>query len=108
MPFADDEDPTLVVSARADGRDFLRRMDKEGGYPVRLTNDVGRITFDVWNLSDSPKRGTVKAVDCRLGGLPKDTVSFPPMGRFSFTATVASSTMAALSIILTGYVPLLT
>ncbi len=91
MPFADDEDPTLVVSARADGRDFLRRMDKEGGYPVRLTNDVGRITFDVWNLSDSQKRGTVKAVDCRLGGLPKDTVSFPPMGRFSFTATVARS-----------------
>ena len=91
VPFADDEDPALVVAARADGRDFLRRMDKERGYPVRLTNDVGRIAFDVWNLSDTPKRGVVKSVGCRLGGLPQKAVAFPPMGKFSFTATVARS-----------------
>lgn len=94
---AKDEDLSIVMRLDASRGDFLheRRTDR-CDRPLTLTNAVGRISFECWNLSDVAKTGTVRVAEGPLvcEGLEKP-MTIPPRGKRTFTGTVRCEQVGA-------------
>ena len=82
IPAAADEDRTLVYRATPDRRDF--RVAVDIAYQAKLTNATGRVTFELWNLSDKAKKGRYALLSGKFKGLPDGEITLPPMGKASF------------------------
>lgn len=74
---AADENPAIVVRLLADSRDFALGNRKT---EAELTNDVGRVTVEVWNFGDGPARGTLDVSGLALAGLPDAPFEVGPRG----------------------------
>ena len=64
--------------------------------PLTLTNTVGRLSFECWNLSDVVQTGTVRVVEGPLAcdSLEKPLV-IPPRGKLTFTGMVRCEQVGA-------------
>ena len=74
---APDEDLSVVIRAEVSKEDFAIGGIKS---VAQLLAPEGRIAFEVWNLSETPKRGFLR---CLSGGaleMPEGEIELPPMG----------------------------
>lgn len=78
VPLASDEDPTIVIHPVADRRDFSFRKGSDGS--LTLTNAIGRIAFECWNLSGASKVGSLRALSGKIRSLSEKKLTLPPMG----------------------------
>jgi len=86
-----DEDLSVVFRAEFATNDFAAASGKT---VVEMPGDRGKMKLVVWNLSDTPKTGSVRVDGVRLEGLPP-AVTLPPMGSVALNATLVYTNAAA-------------
>ncbi len=94
---ADDADLSIVMRVDANRDDFWHQTRGDRcDVPLTLTNAVGRLSFECWNLSDVVQTGTVRVVEGPLAcdGLEKPLV-IPPRGKLTFTGMVRCEQVGA-------------
>ncbi len=72
-----DEDLAVVIRADVSKDHFVIGGIKS---VARLLAPEGRIAFEVWNLSETPKRGHLRYLSGGTLALPKGDIDLPPMG----------------------------
>lgn len=81
-----DEDLSVVMRVDLNTNDFAVAAQKS---LATLTAETGRIRLQVWNLSETPKRGSLDvAGGVRLAGVPAE-FDLPAWGKAEFDATLA-------------------
>ena len=85
---APDEDLSVVIRADVSKDDFVIGGIKS---VARLLAPEGRIAFEVWNLSETPKRGALRCLSGGTLALPEGDIELPPMGMARVEATYAPS-----------------
>ena len=84
-----DEDPEVIINVAFEKDDF---DIVDGGTAAEVKRGgEGRVTVSVWNLSDSPKAGVVRANGGTLSDWP-DRIELPARGAFVRTATFRPDT----------------
>lgn len=77
---AEDEDLTVIIRVNLNDEDFrIENMKTLAAMP----KETGRMTIQVWNLSNKTKRGYLLVDGCPLEGVP-DSITLPPMGKVEF------------------------
>ncbi len=90
---AANEDRSIVLRADLDPADFRISGQKT---TADLQGDTGRLRLHVWNLSDRPKRGCVRAAGGALSGVPEE-IELPAMGEAAFDCVYAPADGAGAS-----------
>ena len=85
---APDEDLTVVIRAEVSSEDFTIGGTKS---VAQLLTPKGRIAFEVWNLSETPKRGALRCLSRGTLELPEGEIDLPPMGMARVEALYAPS-----------------
>lgn len=96
-----DEDLSVVFRVDLDAKDFENAAHKS---LATLKTDAGRIRLQIWNLSDTPKRGRVDvAGGVRLDGVPA-TIDLPAWGKAEYATTLHIQDMKGYyaTVVLTG------
>lgn len=77
-----DYDRTIIIRADFDDGDFQLSGEKDSLY---MTGEQGRLTFQLFNLSDQPKSGTLQLEGGTLAHVPHE-ITLPPFGKYEFTS----------------------
>jgi len=87
-------DLTIVLHPSLNNDDFAISGGKSIGV---MKNDSGRLSLDVWNLSDTAKTGTVSIAGAVAEGLPEGPFAIGPFGRRTFQCLLAPSSDADMA-----------
>lgn len=82
-----DLDTSVVIRADESSEDF---MLGDGRTRAEMKGDGGRIRFEVWNLSDIGKTGSLVVRGADLSGVP-ETLTIPSWGKAGFDAALSYS-----------------
>ena len=77
-----DYDKSIIIRADFDDGDFQLSGEKDSLY---MAGDKGKLTFQVFNLSDQPKSGTLNVVGGSCTNIPQE-ISLSPFEKYEFTA----------------------
>lgn len=93
---AGDPDLSVVLQLDADRADFWHQTRTDRcDLPLTLTNAVGRLRFDCWNLSDVAKTGTVRVAKGPLVCTGLDApIVVPARGKVTFEGRVRRERLA--------------
>lgn len=86
------EDLSVVFRVDLDTNDFAVVGSKS---TAELNTDTGRLRVQIWNLSDTAKRGSAVVEGATLTGLPAE-ISLPPMGKAEFNCVYTPKADAKL------------
>lgn len=77
-----DYDRTVIIRADFDDKDFQLAGEKDS---LHMAGDKGKLTFQIFNLSDQPKSGTLKLEGGSFTNIPQE-ITLPPFGKYEFTS----------------------
>ena len=79
-----DYDRTVIIRADFDDRHFQLGGEKD---ILHMSGEKGNFTFQIHNLSDQPKKGTLHLEGGVFSNVPKE-ITLPPFGKYEFTTEV--------------------
>lgn len=77
-----DYDRTVIIRADFDDRHFQLAGEKDA---LHMVGDRGNFTFQIFNLSDQPKSGTVQLDGGMFTNVPPG-ITLPPFGKYEFVS----------------------